>query len=845
MKANHTPTFRTFIYLCASILCTVSAWAGPVDVETARQQAAAFFSQQPSTSGKHKVREAKQMRLLHVQQNSPEEAPLLYVFGDESGSGYTVIAGDDAASSPVLGYSATSTFTPDNIPCCLRYWLDAYGQQIATARQTPPSARKPIAKAKRVKILPLIVSKWNQSAPYNNLCPIDQNTGKRCVTGCVATAMAQIMYYHKWPITGTGSHSYVCQGKNLSANFGATTYQWDKMKDTYGYNESDPSNAVATLMYQCGVAVEMKYTSEASSASLSSDILTQYFRYSARTANDFWVDGDINTLEDILYRELYAERPVLISGQGDQGGHQFICDGYNDGYFHFNFGWGGWEDDYFLLTAIDTDNGSFNEDLFITYGIQKPGEEQTIDGIRYEFFPDGTAIILKGTATGDYTVPSTVTANEDTYTVVGIDDGAFANNTGLTSVTIPASILSVGSRAFAECTSLKKVTLQESETAISFGGEVFSIGESWTQNVMEEANIGRTVVGGTPFEAMTKLQTVTLGKEVTNLPMYFFESCSSLQSLHLPAKCKTIGEGAFAYCDLLKVTVDSSNPYLYTQDDVLFQKEGGILLFYPNTKEDESYTVPNNVKEIASYAIQNQKKLKHLVISEGVTTTGWYSIASLSYLEDITLPASLTDIDYGYGLIYNCRSLKSITVAASNPRLAVVDGALLDWKEKSVLAYTAQRTGTCQVPEGIQTIEDYAFYSTKVTHLILPSTLTDIGWYSLYTRQMEDLYVYASTPPDCDGSSSLPDLEVSDITPTIYVPWKSVERYQSTEPWSNYKIQGTDLPDAIESIQADDKTATSTRNGDKEVIYDLHGHRIKQVTHPGIYIKNGQKIFIR
>ena len=178
-------------------LITSLARATPIDVKTAQQYAMAIFAPNISLSGKHRVVASKQMELLHVLRPDPKEEPLLYVFGIENGEGYTVIAGDDVAISPILGYSMDGTFNIDSIPCCLREWLDEYGRQIAYARKSPSLINASLHKIERKSIPPLIKSQWGQGAPYNNLCPMDPITGKRCVTGCMATAMAQIMHNHK------------------------------------------------------------------------------------------------------------------------------------------------------------------------------------------------------------------------------------------------------------------------------------------------------------------------------------------------------------------------------------------------------------------------------------------------------------------------------------------------------------------------------------------------------------------------------------------------------------------------------------------------------------------------
>lgn len=284
------------------------------------------------------------------------DAPALYVFNGAAG-GYIIVSANDCAA-PLLGYSDSATFRPDSIPPQLQGWLDFYAQEIGYATQQQGQPRKSVStRPERSPIAPLTQSKWNQDAPYNDDCPLDN--GKRSVTGCVATAMAQVMYYHRWPEKGTGSFSYHWSvgDSTLSVNFADITFDWDDMTDTYGKESTAAQRAaVAQLMYACGVSVHMHYTSGGSGAA-SIDIghaLSNYFGYADDMASPQRYFYGLIDWENMIYDQLSQGLPVLYNGQGSIGGHQFICDGYSsDGYFHFNWGWSGMSDGYYLLSALD------------------------------------------------------------------------------------------------------------------------------------------------------------------------------------------------------------------------------------------------------------------------------------------------------------------------------------------------------------------------------------------------------------------------------------------------------------------------------------------------------------
>ena len=271
-----------------------------------------------------------------------------------------VLVGADDRLPEVLGYSDRGTFDPNNLPPAFRYWMQCYEEELSQIA----SDQLQITNAKSLTaISPLLSSLWSQGDPYNKYAPAYNDAGSKCVTGCVATAMAQVMYYYKYPTKGTGSHSYlwICTdpvGKSgtLSANFGTTTYDWANMLDSYrsGYNETQ-SNAVATLMYHCGVSVDMGYGQ--SSGAFTTDVpksLQTYFSYDANYQRIQKVMYPIDSLNRIIYSELKAKRPVLVSGFNDEGGHAFVCDGCDaNGYFHINWGWAGSCDGYFLLSALN------------------------------------------------------------------------------------------------------------------------------------------------------------------------------------------------------------------------------------------------------------------------------------------------------------------------------------------------------------------------------------------------------------------------------------------------------------------------------------------------------------
>ena len=276
-----------------------------------------------------------------------------YVFNFAHNNGFIIIAGDDIVSDPVLGYCDNGTFDKSLMPENMKWWLQEYDRQIIHMQQHKEAyATKEEAGEENdnttyaySEISPLMKTRWSQSSPYNDKCPVIN--GKKSPTGCVATALAQILKYNRWPEKGFGSYK--------GTDFSSITFDWDNMTDTYSYKSSEESkDAVATLMSAIGIAVDMMYGESSSGA---------YTYTACRGIRENFGYSEVKLInrdelsqaswDDYLYSELSHNRPVFYTGCTESGsGHAFVCDGYKDGLFHINWGWGGTADGYFKTTAL-------------------------------------------------------------------------------------------------------------------------------------------------------------------------------------------------------------------------------------------------------------------------------------------------------------------------------------------------------------------------------------------------------------------------------------------------------------------------------------------------------------
>jgi len=353
-------------WLAGSCLCL----AGVVTSERSARFAGDFMSVCPGLTKSGDKASVHLVASYPVSDEAPStEAPAFYVYGRESG-GYVIVSGDDAAR-PVLGFSESGSFpTDEQMPVNMKSLLDYYARVIGFARlqgwEADPATRllweNPASAVPSSQSVLLTTASWNQFAPFNDLCPVID--GERCPCGCVVTAMAIIMRYHKWPEKGTGSlpsYQYgwdVNTGEYRYQMDGVTlgdTYNWDKMPMDYGGSYSQEAGSqVARLIRDLGVMAMMDYAPEGSGASGASPLLlATYFGYDKQLRYLDRSQYSDERWESMIRSEIDAGRPVFHCGYTSQSGHAFVLDGYRDRYFHINYGWGGHQNEFYTMTPVE------------------------------------------------------------------------------------------------------------------------------------------------------------------------------------------------------------------------------------------------------------------------------------------------------------------------------------------------------------------------------------------------------------------------------------------------------------------------------------------------------------
>ena len=288
-----------------------------------------------------------------------------YIFNGGKKQGFVIVSGDER-TLPILGYVEGGEFDEERIPDNMRTWLKGYAQQIKSLQNRQLSA-SPWKVPSHRPIATLIKTKWNQGnadkigSVYNLLCP--QIDSVYCLTGCVATAMAQVMNYHQWPQTFSTEIPAYTSNTTIGElpKLPACQFDWENMLDKYnGEETAQQQNAVAKLMRYCGQSVGMNYGTGGSGATCDfiPYALRSYFGYDINSRNVMRSDYTAETWDELIYNELKEGRPVIYNGTATGGGHAFICDGYDGkGFYHVNWGWGGYLDGYFRLSVMNPEGG--------------------------------------------------------------------------------------------------------------------------------------------------------------------------------------------------------------------------------------------------------------------------------------------------------------------------------------------------------------------------------------------------------------------------------------------------------------------------------------------------------
>jgi len=292
--------------------------------------------------------------------SATREFPELIIYEDSKSMAFAIVAKTAYSTmldNPVLAYSVSNVFSNSEANWSNNL-ISSYREQLRELKSKGSKAKRlQVANMSGYSVSPILVSSWGQQYPYNQKCPYSPLSNDHKLTGCVATAMSQVMYYHRFPNSGKGSFAYTYNGKRMEMDFASLSFDWSNMKSSYSQakTKNEDFSSVANLMYANAVALSSKFGDMGTSASIEHAryVLANIWGYSQSC--EYLDSLPILDIENYVLNDLKEGRPVILSG----GQHAFVCDGYRDGFFHFNLGWYGKGDGYYktLILSLESDNG--------------------------------------------------------------------------------------------------------------------------------------------------------------------------------------------------------------------------------------------------------------------------------------------------------------------------------------------------------------------------------------------------------------------------------------------------------------------------------------------------------
>ena len=788
-------------------LISLGLCAEDISEEQARQIAVQFWGDStPSTA-----RRAAASLLLTYQPEGSE----FYVFNRPGGDGWVIVAGDNGASPTILAYSDKGSFDYNKSPDATKTILTGYTKSIQDLRQSEISESIPSKAPKRAAIIvaPLLKTSWNQNTPYNNQCPTADEGGGRCPTGCVATAIAQIMNYWQWPKQGYGKHTNT--DNNETRDFSQSTYDWDNMLDSYSDYTEVQANAVAQLMADVGCAMNMMYRSSESGtwAIDAAQALLRNFSYSGELHMHHMMDKKgikVNNLtaeqgseideddEALIRSELASKRPIYmgVSSNLYREKHAVVCDGYDaDDYFHINFGWGSDADGFYRLLSMGKFGEYVSSELITNIKPSPYGNSSAcVNGVWYT--ANGSEqVFVTGAEKQDVTITNQVEIGGKSRPVNYLWSSAF-RETDLTNLTFPGTIKTIPEQAFYGCTQLETADLE-----------------------------GVTHIGKEAFVYNDHLRYVSLGDALQEVGERAFYDCRSLTScVNFPATLRLIDKEAFSSTRIGCVIFAGKG----------FEIEQGGL----NSNSKFSATGLEKAARLHSHSVG--VLIGDFIISP---TCQYDESAVTGEFDHIILSKKLKKYDpsiFGLGT-----SAAEFAVKKGNSNYVSVNSMLLTKDLKTLVAFPCYEISDRQlikrdlayIPAGITKIEEHAF-SNGPSIVQIPASVKQMDGAFTNCGSLRHLYMLGSTPPVInDEATFTPSINEYGSSCKLYVPHGSKETYQQANVWKNFEnIDDSELylqGPLYYSISGDEWANVADRNS--EATFDGH------ITIPGTVTIDGKQ----
>ena len=783
----------------------------------AQQQAYSFWGKQMPQKAKAKSRAA----------TTASRSDAYYVFNNDAG-GFVIIAGDDAVT-PVLGYTSTGSFDAENLPDGLKDLLKSYERQIAALGDNY-AANQTATRAGFTGEKLLNTAKWNQGNPFNKYTP------NNYVTGCVATAGAIVMKHHGYPAKGTGSHSYTCNGKTLTANF-EHDYDWASMPAKYDGTNDAAFDGVARLMADLGVAVEMQYAKNGSGAYIGNMIsaLQKYFGYSKLTYLASIDDMEAEAWNAKLRGEIDANRPILYSASdASAGGHSFIIDGYKDESFSVNWGWGGYCNGFYQIGALNPESAGkptgdkYNLGQTAVIGLQPSDGTEKVSTMGFlkvagqlQALNMNVTDVKKGQRGAIFSVPL---GNTGDHSFTGEVVVALMNAKGEMREIVTSKPFKLTDFAPGYYNSSLSFSIESKVDAEPGDYLAIMAKEDGSEEYIElyDPTFERMRLPATGYEPRTYEIRTKVGEGAT---------IKQAETWYNPSTNFYNGKpviGAW-YCYYLTVDEGISK---------YFAELNGKLMDYvkAGTERPNSFRglEPVYTLEVKTYRDYQEKELVINLEKAG------------------TLKQALANENPDYFVYRNIKVNGEIDKRDFD-ELASHYFKSIDLSGAKVVAYESYKADMVpdyafegneylehfKMPAGVRELGFNAFMSTMLKEIDLPETIEEFGRNTFnYCFNLTDVYMRHKEAPYwiswCVFASKFDVYRTLHLYPGSKAKY---EAYQYTKNWIVYfdNVVEDLEPTGIHSVTLDKKPGNAA-------IYDLNGRRITEAMKKGVYIKNGKKI---
>lgn len=812
---------QIFVSFTAALMA-VAANAHPISPGEAQSIAADFFNSGPATRNTPR-------RSVRAVATNPQliKLPAYYIFNADDNNGFVIVSGDSRTKS-ILGYSDRGSFNPENMPTQLTWLLNEYQKVVESLPAESPAPRQKVTRSEDQP--PLLSTQWGQDAPYNDKCPIVYGT--RAKTGCVATAMAQIINYEKKSNHVPEIPDYLCE-----------VYMPPLPEYDFDLGNLD-NEGIATLMLYCGQSVKMGYGAEESGAAPQDvpDALRSYFGWEQGVRVMDRGEYNDDHWNRMVKEEIAAGHPLFYSAVSETSGwHAFVIDGIAEDLFHVNWGWDGYMDGYFSFQPFADDNKSefVNMQWMVTTRDDDPSADiitygTTINGINYQLNDDLTAAVLPlkdgEKYRGELVIPSYVDYEGQTYRVNYFGPNAFAKCEHLEAISIPATIEGQEWRIFEGCINLHKVNVEDMTAFIKLdiagwwtgsplweGADLYLNGELVKDLVIPE---GIEEVGYCKFAHCTSIESITMPSTMKVTGLYSFANCpnlkrvdmlhSSLETLGdmsfvndvsieeiiLPSTLKTmkwqaIGEENGPGCVKLRKIVSLATTPPWSVDGNTFAElqHSDAMVYVP----DESVEEYRNAKEWCNFLdlhpLSEEKPLPEtaaIVSDMGLEyeinlTEKYAKLTGKVYSPDgYTIPYSVKYNNQDYPVeVIGYHALPDMNISKIEAPLRKIGIRAFEWSTFE---------DKLEIPSTIEAITDRAFFYTRIPYLILPENIVSIGSQAFegYGEGAHVLAIESRNPQPPTISGDAFDSLTYDEAP-LYVPYGSKKAYASAFGWRNFK----------------------------------------------------------